>query len=176
MIATRPTAVYSGDELANVHVSGYFMVNHPFEPASLDAVASPSAVPRRRLNLDRGTMMCGGEWHVVAFADDARCLPIRALVSFEPGDVERIEVGPQVVGGRPAMLLRLRDRASAEMAAAIHAARDFHLVLVNARGELVSDAAVWSDVPGPDFVIENLDVDKTLQAILGRTGRVAAAR
>jgi hypothetical protein len=62
--------------------------------------------------------------------------------------------------------LRLHDQAGDAMAAAIHATRDFHLVLVNARGELVSDARVDYDIPGPVFEIVGAAAGNTLQTML----------
>ena len=162
--ATRPSTVATGNELANVHLGGYFMANNAFVAGDAPISASPPAVPRMWMQGDK--MVCGGDWHVVTFPDHPRCLPLRALVTIEPTDVEAIEVAPIYVGDPDVVTLRLHDKAAADMAAALHATRSFRLVLVNARGELVSDPQVNYDIPGPVFELISADAGKTLQAML----------
>jgi hypothetical protein len=160
--ATRVRQRYTGAELSGVHLRGYFESNHenfvpsvppeggPAEPVEQEG-RIPPAVPA--MPMQGATMICGGDWRVVKFPDRDRCLPRRPLVAIEPGDVEAITVASPYVGDTPSLELRLTSDAGRRFATALRTVGSFHIVLLNARDELIMDTAAPYPVPGPAFAI-----------------------
>lgn len=172
---TRALERYTGDQLARVHLEGYFATHTPFVPGEASADppgADRPAVPMLPMLGDR--MICAGDWRVVPFPDRSRCLPHRPLLRLEARDVTSIDVSRPLVGAPPAIFLTLRGEAAGRMRAALRTARSHRLVLVNRQGELVVDASVDREVPGQTFLINLGDsqgeLRRTVRALLGSAG------
>jgi hypothetical protein len=168
-VETRTLRRYTGGELANVSLRGFFATSAPFVPSDHPPRSGSGAVPL--LPMRGATMQCGGDWQVVTFHDRARCLPRQPLLALEAADLEAVELARAEVFAAPAVLLTLRPEAARRMSQALRHARSHRLVLTNARGELIVDAAVWEEVPGPTFLLTlgepAAERDRVLRSLLG---------